>query len=70
MQFPLNFFDVSLWLGITAIILLITSEFLSPHYGETSLLIDRKKLRNASFTVAILFLGTIAIRIYSIILQT
>jgi hypothetical protein len=70
MNFPLNFWDISLWLAVTAIILLITSELLSPYYGKTSLLINRKKLRNIATITAILFLITVAIRIYTIITTT
>lgn len=68
MHFPLNFLDLSLWLAITAIILLITSEMLSPSYGKTSNRIAKKRLRKVAFAVAILFLATVAIRIISIIL--
>lgn len=68
MRFPLIFWDISLWLAITAIILLATSELISPHYGQLNILIDKKKLKNAALTVGILFLFTVALRIYGIIL--
>jgi hypothetical protein len=67
MQIPLSFWEISLWLAITAIILLITAELISPYYGQTNLLIDKKKLKNAALITAILFLITVAIRIYGII---
>ena len=67
MNFPLSFWDISLWLAVTAIILLITSEFISPYYGKTNLLINKKRLRNIALIMGILFLMTVAIRIYSII---
>jgi hypothetical protein len=67
MQIPLTFWDVSLWLAITAIILLITAELISPYYGQTNILINKKKLKNAALITAILFLITVAIRIYGII---
>jgi hypothetical protein len=67
MQFPLSFWDLSLWLAVTAIILLITSELISPHYGRTNLLVNKKRLKNVALTVSILFLITVAIRIYGII---
>jgi len=70
MEFPLTFSDISLWLAVTAIVLLITAELISPYYGLTNLEIDRKKLRNIALTMGMLFLGTVAIRIYSIITQT
>jgi hypothetical protein len=67
MQIPLTFWDISLWLAVTAIILLITAELISPYYGQTNLLIDKKKLKNAALITAVLFLITVAIRIYGII---
>ena len=68
MSFPLDFWDISLLLAITAIILLITSEMLSPYHGKINIRINRKKLKNAAFAVSILFLATVAIRIISIII--
>jgi hypothetical protein len=69
MSFPLTFWDISLWLAITAIILLITSELISPYYGKTNLLINKKRLRNVSIIVSTLFLITVAIRIATIIIS-
>jgi hypothetical protein len=69
MGFPLSFWGISLWLAVTAIILLITSELMSPYYGKTNLLINRKRLRNVALTVSVLFLITVAIRIATIIIN-
>jgi hypothetical protein len=69
MGFPLTFWDISLWLAITAIVLLITSELISPYYGKTNLLINKKRLRNVALTVSTLFLITLAIRIATIIIS-
>jgi hypothetical protein len=68
MTFPLGLWDISLWLAITAVILLITSEMLSPRYGKINIRIDRKRLRTAALAVSILFLTTVAIRVIDIIL--
>lgn len=70
MQIPLTFWDISLWLAVTSIILLITAELISPYYGQTNLLINKKKLKNAALFTGILFLITVAIRIYGIITTT
>jgi len=64
MQFPLSFWDISLWLAVTTIILLTTSELISPHYGKTNIHIEKKRLRNVALTISILFLITVIIRIY------
>jgi hypothetical protein len=67
MPFPLGLWDISLWLAITAIILLITSELLSPYYGRINIGINRKRLRNAALAVSIIFLATLVIRIITIV---
>jgi Ni,Fe-hydrogenase I cytochrome b subunit len=64
MQFPLSFSDIILWLAITAIILLATSELISPYYGKTNLLIDKNRLRLAALGVGIVFIVTILVQIY------
>jgi hypothetical protein len=69
MDFPLSFSDITLWLAITAVILLVTSELISPYYGRTRLLINKKRLRNAALIVSTLFLVTVAIRIVTIIIN-
>lgn len=69
MRFPLTFNDISLWLAVTAIILLITSELISPYYGRTNLLINKRRLRQTALAFGILFLITVAIRIYWIIVS-
>ena len=68
MMFPLDFWDISLLLAITAVILLVTSELLSAHYGKVNILIDKKKLKNAAIIVSILFLVTVAIRVITLII--
>ena len=67
MEIPLNFWDISLWLAVTAIILLATAELISPYYGQLTLLIDKKKLRKAALVMGILFLITVAIRVVNIL---
>jgi len=69
MTFPLGFWDISLLLAVTAIVLLITSELLSPYYGRANLKISRKKLKNTAIATSILFLATVGIRVITIILN-
>jgi len=69
MTFPLGFWDISVWLAVTAIILLITSEMLSPYYGKTNILVNKKRLKNAAITASILFLATVTIRILGVVLN-
>jgi len=67
MTFPLSFWDLSLWIAVTAIILLITAELTSPYNTQANILIDNYKLEKAALTMGILFLITVAIHIYTII---
>jgi len=70
MQFPLSFSDISLWLAATSIILLITTELISPYYGQTNLHIKKGRLRTAALTLGILLLLTVLIRIFEIMART
>jgi hypothetical protein len=70
MRFPLGLWDLSLWAAVVAIILLITSELISPYYGRTGIVLNRRRLRIAALLVAFIFLTTVAYRIYQIVLKT
>jgi hypothetical protein len=69
MWFPLGFWDLSLWTAVVAIILLITSELLSPYYGRTGIMINRRRLRFVALMVAFVFLSTVAYRVYEIVIK-
>lgn len=69
MWFPLGFWDLSLWTAVVAIILLITSELLSPYYGRTGIMINRHRLRLVALLVSFVFLGTVAYRVYEIVIK-
>jgi Ni,Fe-hydrogenase I cytochrome b subunit len=64
MQFPLSFFDITIWLAITAIILLATSEYLSSHYGQATPFINRKRLRALALIVSMLLMFAVFVQIY------
>lgn len=65
MSFPLSLSDISLWLAVTAIILLITSELLysQPDYSAR-IMIDKKRLRLAALGVGLAFLVTVVMRVF------
>ena len=65
MIFPLSMSDFSLWLAVTAIILLMTSELLfsSTEYLR-NIVIERKRLRFASLALGLGFMITVVMRIY------
>ena len=68
MIFALDFNEISLFFAITAIILLIASELLSPHYGKATVLINKKRLRNTAIVTSTLFLFTVTIQIVVMLL--
>jgi predicted ferric reductase len=65
MNFPLSLSDISLWLAVTAIILLITSELLYslPEYSAR-LMINKKRLRLVAIGVGLAFLATVVMRVF------
>ena len=67
MTFPLTFWDISLLLAVSSVVLLVTSELLSVHYGRIGARINRSKLKNAAIVFSILFLITVALRIAGIL---
>lgn len=64
MIFPLTLSDLSLWLAVIAIILLITSELLyaAPGYSGR-IAIDRNLLRIAAVGCGLVFFVTVVMRI-------
>lgn len=67
MLLPIDSTELSIWLAVVTIILLVTLELLSPYYGRTGIRVNRRRLRAVAFTLAIIFLGTVALRIYQIV---
>ena len=63
MNFPLTLSDLSIWLALTAIILLITSELLnvSPEFSS-KIPVDKTRMRFAGVGVGLAFLITVAIQ--------
>jgi hypothetical protein len=63
MYFPLSLWDISLWIAVTAIILLVTSELLAPHseyFGD--FVIDKTRLRIAALFLGATFMVTVLLR--------
>ena len=65
MNFPLSTMDIGLWLAVTALILLITSELLYslPEYSAR-VLIEKKSLRLVAIGSGLGFLVTVVIRVF------
>ena len=65
MQFPLTMSDISLWLAVTAIILLITSELLFTSTGTLgNIVINKKRIRLIALGLGLAFLATVVMRVY------
>jgi hypothetical protein len=63
MNFPLSIPDISLWLAVTAIILLITSELLSSSSTYSSkIALDKNLLRILAVGCGLGFMFTVLIR--------
>jgi hypothetical protein len=67
---PFTFWSISLWLAAAAIILLIAVQLASSYDGPATLLVNVRRLRYAALLMGLLFLATVAIRIYGIIVTT
>jgi hypothetical protein len=65
MDFPLSMSDISLWLAVMAIILLITSELLSSstEYSR-NFVIQKKPLRVVALALGAGFMITVVIRVF------
>ena len=67
MIFPVDLGELSVLLAVTAIILLVTSELVSPYHRRINIFINRKRLRRAAIVFSVFFLVTVGIEIYGII---
>jgi uncharacterized membrane protein len=55
--------DISLWIAIMAIILLITSELLFSYTGNINFPIDKTRLRLAALILGLAFTVTVLLRV-------
>jgi hypothetical protein len=55
--------DISLWLAVMAIILLITTEIISS-ITEPQIMIEKKRLRVVALALGIAFMATVVMRIF------
>ena len=65
---PPALLDIRLWIAITAINLLATSEITSPYLGRKKLYIKNERLKRVAVILGILFHITVAVEIYKIII--
>lgn len=66
MEFPLTVSDIGLWLAVTAIILLITSELISSSTGALgNVAIEKKRLRLVALMLGMGFMATVVMRVFT-----
>jgi len=68
MFLSLSLVEISIWLAVTSIILLVTSELLTSYSGKTVILIKKRRLRAVALIVGFLFVFTVFIQIYEVII--
>ncbi len=65
MNFPMTMSDISLWLAVMAIILLITSELISSATGYAgNIVLEKKRLRLIALGLGTGFIITVIMRIF------
>lgn len=65
MMFTLNLDELSILYAIVALILLVTSEILSPYNHRLNININIKRLRKVAIIFSILFIVTAGLRIFT-----
>ena len=68
MLFPLEFNDVIIWLILTCITLLVTSELLDPSLGQTNVIVERGRIKKVTYIIIILLIPLVLIKAYEIII--
>jgi hypothetical protein len=64
MNFPLSLWDISLWLAVMAIILLITSELVSSYSQYLGgIVIEKDRLRLVALMLGASFMFTVILRV-------
>ncbi len=65
----MNIDEITIWLALVSIILLAASEVLSSYHGRVYVSVNRKRLRNVSMVMSVIFLASVAVRVVNIILS-
>lgn len=67
MTFSFSLWDLGLWSVVTAVVILVGSEVVSPYYGKVNILLDLRKLRIVGFSLGLFFIMIVSLRIATII---
>ena len=66
MAFTASLWDIGLLTAGCALVILLISEVVSPHYGRTSIRLNLKKLRLAAAAFAIVFIAVGIVNIVTV----
>lgn len=65
MNFPMTLSDISLWLAVMAVILLITSELLSSTAEYSmNIILEKRRLRLVALVLGLGFMATVVLRVF------
>jgi len=67
--FPISLVEISLWLAATAIILLAALEVVTSYSGKAVVLVKKRRLRTVALIVSFLFLFTVFIQTYQMVVS-
>ncbi len=67
MTFTLTLWDLGLWLGLSSILVLITSEIASWRYGRLDMIIEFHRMRKATMVLGAAFLLVTLLNIVSMV---
>jgi len=67
MIFAASLWDIGIWLAASSIIMLVTSEVVSPRYGRINMLINFGRMRKIAIMLGVAFLLVASVNILSIV---
>jgi hypothetical protein len=67
---PLIVSDVNLLLIIGSLVLLLTLELISPHYGSINIIVNKKKLKNVTLATVIISLISFVFSVINLLFTT
>ncbi|MFY3741446.1 MAG: hypothetical protein HMLIMOIP_001902 [Candidatus Nitrosomirales archaeon] len=67
MVFTASLWDIGIWLAASSIIVLVTSEVVSPRYGRINMLMNFNRMRKIAVMLGIVFLLVASLNILSIV---
>ena len=67
MWMPVNLDQIGSLFALSAFILLVSYEFIIPYIGRNRILVNKERMRRATFGMGILFVFTVVIKILQIL---